>query len=195
MKLIRTPDQDREIRISLQFEMAAVQSVSRSLGGPLLSVPPWFSRCSSCCVMLRSWACVTEHTAQHVLQRFASSNYPQTGPFGFPAEGFMWIGLVSTCSSADRFSQGGGILMSRSGLLFGTRLGAKALLILNILLKHLFILMQPRLSGFSRQILVFLNDFPSPTSCRSPPPLDFFFPLNLISAPSAAELRQAVMEG
>lgn len=106
--------------------------------------------------MLRSaWA--TEHTAEHVLQRFASSNYPQTGPFGFPAEGFMWIGLVSTCSSADRLSEGGGILMSRSGLLFGTRLGAKAPLILNILLKHLFILMQPQLSGFFPLIFSFTS--------------------------------------
>lgn len=126
VKLIPTRDQDREIRISLQFEMAAVQpGFPEASEGPLLSVPhPWFSWCSSCSVMLRR-ACVTEHTAQHVFQRFASSNYPQTGPFGFPAEGFMWIGLVSTCSSADRVSEGGGILMSRSGLLFGTRLGAQ----------------------------------------------------------------------
>lgn len=209
MKLIPTLDQDREIRISLQFEMAATiqPGFPGASEGPLLSVPPypppppWFSWCSSCSVMLRH-ACVTEHMAQHVFQRFASSNYPQTGPFGFPAEGFMWIGLVSTCSSADRVSEGGGILMSRSGLLFGTRLGAQAPLVLNILLKHLFILMQPRLAGFSSVVFCFSSMIfhpPPPILPFSPPPLGFFFsPLALISAPSAgisAELRQAVMEG
>lgn len=170
--------------------------------GPLLSVPPHrgFSWCSSCSVMLRR-ACVTEHTAQHVFQRFASSNYPQTGPFGFPAEGFMWIGPVSTCSSADRVSEGGGILMSRSGLLFGTRLGAQAPLVLNILLKHLFILMQPRLAGFSSVVFSFSSMIfhPSFHPAVLPPSIGIFFsPLALISAPSAgvsAELRQAVMEG
>lgn len=65
----------------------------------------------------------------------------------------MWIGLVSTCSSADRVSEGGGILMSRPGLLFGTRSGAEALLILNILLKHLFILIFPSIGFFSRSYL------------------------------------------
>lgn len=108
-----------------------------------------------------------------MFQRFASSNYPQTGPFGFPAEGFMWIGLVSTCSSVDRVGEGGGILMSRSGLLFGTGLGAKAPLILNVLLKHLFILMQPRLPDLSGHILLFLNEFPSPHP--TVPPLHWLF--------------------
>lgn len=152
--------------------------------GPLLSVPPHrgFSWCSSCSVMLHR-ACVTEHTAQHVFQRFASSNYPQTGPFGFPAEGFMWIGPVSTCSSADRVSEGGGILMSRSGLLFGTRLGAQAPLVLNILLKHLFILMQPRLAGFSSVVFSFSSMIfhPSFHPAVLPPSIGIFFLLSLLS--------------
>lgn len=154
--------------------MAAVQPGSRMRAA---AVGCRGFRPSSCSIVLPS-ACVMEHTAEHVFQRFASSNYPQTGPFGFPAEGFMWIGLVSTCSSADRRSEGGGILMSRSGLLFGTRLGAKAPLIFNILLKHLFILMQPRLSGFSRHILVFLNDFPSPHPAGPPQHQVFFWLLS-----------------
>lgn len=101
----------------------------------------------------------------------------------------MWIGLVSTCSSADRLSEGGGILMSRSGLLFGTRLGAKAPLILNILFKHLFILMQPQLLGFFRHILVYLNDFPS--RHRAVPPLHQVFFSLLSRRPRLGYLRSS----
>lgn len=166
--------------------MAAVQPVSRSLGGPLRF---------SCWLLVFQlqrptvFCCVTEHTAEHVLQRFASSNYPQTGLFGFRAEGFMWIGLVSTCSSAEHVSEGGGILMSRFGLLFGTGLGAKAQLILNILLKRLFILMQSLLSGFSCHILVFLNDFPSPHPAV--PPLHRLFSCLLSQRPRLAYLQSS----
>lgn len=123
---------------------------------------------------------LTEHTVEHVEPRFASSNYQQTGPFGVSAEGVYtdWTCLHPLL----RVWAGGGILMSRFGILFGARLAPKAPLRFNILLKHLFVCQVFPL------FLVFLNYFapifPHPTVPplhQAPPPP----PPPLISPPSA----------
>lgn len=153
--------------------MAVVQSGSRS---PRLQTPPsprHFPLVSGV-PAAASRPCDGAH---------AGTRVPEICLIKLPADRSVWIcsiwrglcGLDLSPAAPQRTAsaEGGGILMSRFGLLFGTRLGAKAPLILNILLTRLFIL--KHVCRVSPVILVSrFTTSPTPptppTLCPAPPP-------------------------
>lgn len=148
---------------------------SRFPGAQITSPSRWFSR----------WLTAFQP------QRPSGARVTEICFIKLPADRSVWIssgGGLCGLDLSPAVSEGGGILMSRFGILFGTRLGAKSPLSLNILLKHLSISMRTRLS-FSFSSIIFLPLPPPP-----PPPTSRSY-LGPLACVSPGALTGAVMEG